>query len=213
MAVTGLDEFEHTAAVRFNDIQTEVLRFAKRCGFVVSKVRVIPVLGLPKAPWNVLDTAPSPFFPFLSGVCPASGSLWDALATVRVDRMLTFDKWVNKPLRFTIETIRRYAGREILLGRVLTGALRRGQRVTVAPTNEHAVVQSLQVDHSDVPVAGIGQFAGVVLQFDGPPAARLRYSKRHPTRIRIGYISCAMRGLKPSIFRAKLLALRLCQRS
>ncbi len=72
---------------------------------------------------------------------------------------------VSCPLRFPVQDVYRHGERRIIVGRVETGILRKGDRLLFSPTNEEATVTSLEVwpaDDNKVQ-AGAGEVIGITL--------------------------------------------------
>lgn len=72
---------------------------------------------------------------------------------------------VTKPLRFPIQDVYRFEEKRILVGRVETGVLRTGDTLFFSPTNEKAIVTSIESwpEKSDSVTASAGQSIGITL--------------------------------------------------
>ena len=72
---------------------------------------------------------------------------------------------VSRPLRFPVQDVYRHGERRIIVGRVETGILRKGDKLLFSPTNEKATITSLEVwpvDDNKVQ-AGAGEVIGLTL--------------------------------------------------
>lgn len=56
---------------------------------------------------------------------------------------------ISRALRFPVQDVYRYDGRRIIVGRVETGILRKGDKILFSPTNETATVESIEVWPAD----------------------------------------------------------------
>lgn len=72
---------------------------------------------------------------------------------------------VAKPLRFPIQDVYRHDERRILVGRVETGVLRKGDTLLFSPGNEQAVVESIEVWPADASKveAHAGEVVGITI--------------------------------------------------
>lgn len=72
---------------------------------------------------------------------------------------------LSRALRFPVQDVYRYDGRRIIVGRIETGILRKGDKILFSPTNETAIVESLEVwpaDETKVEVHA-GESVGITL--------------------------------------------------
>jgi bifunctional enzyme CysN/CysC len=72
---------------------------------------------------------------------------------------------IDKPLRFPVQDVYRFGERRIIVGRVESGILRKGDKVLFSPTNEEAIIQSLEVwpDNPHKTEAIAGEVVGITL--------------------------------------------------
>jgi len=72
---------------------------------------------------------------------------------------------VARPLRFPIQDVYRFDEKRILVGRIETGILRKGDTLFFSPTNEKAVVTSIEnwPDKDEKVQAGAGESVGITL--------------------------------------------------
>lgn len=72
---------------------------------------------------------------------------------------------IAKPLRFPIQDVYRFEEKRILVGRVETGILRKGDTLFFSPTNEKAVVTSIESwpDNDQIVEVQAGQSVGITL--------------------------------------------------
>ena len=72
---------------------------------------------------------------------------------------------VSRPLRFPVQDVYRFQGKRIIVGRVESGILRKGDRLMFSPGNEEATVTSLEVwpEDDDKVEARPGEAIGITL--------------------------------------------------
>ncbi len=72
---------------------------------------------------------------------------------------------IARPLRFPVQDVYRYEERRIIIGRVETGILRKGDKILFSPTNETATVETIEVwpADQDKVEAHAGEVVGVTL--------------------------------------------------
>ncbi len=72
---------------------------------------------------------------------------------------------VSHALRFPVQDVYRYGEKRILVGRVESGILRKGDRILFSPTNEEAIVDSIEVwpAQKDKVEAHAGEVIGITL--------------------------------------------------
>lgn len=98
---------------------------------------------------------------------PSSHTSWFTGPTV-LDSLAEFSSTSDKaehPLRLPLQDVYKFDARRILAGRLASGRLTVGDRLTFAPSNKTAVVQTVEAFHSDPPPthAEAGQSVGITL--------------------------------------------------
>lgn len=72
-------------------------------------------------------------------------------------------KATDKPLRFPVQDVYRIDSKRILVGRVESGMIRKGQQILVLPSNKETKIKSIKVFGRDKKEAGEGESIGVTL--------------------------------------------------
>jgi bifunctional enzyme CysN/CysC len=95
---------------------------------------------------------------------------WDRAACLLevLDGLVPVERRGEEPLRFLVQCPFRVDGRCVMLGKVLSGTLRRGQSLLFGPGHHETTVTSILVGRQEVPLAPAGQCVGIVLQDAGP---------------------------------------------
>jgi len=72
---------------------------------------------------------------------------------------------VARPLRFPVQDVYRFGEKRIIVGRVETGILRKGDKILFSPTNEQATVETIEVwpEDKDKVQAHAGEVIGITL--------------------------------------------------
>ena len=72
---------------------------------------------------------------------------------------------VSRPLRFPVQDVYRFQGKRIIVGRVESGILRKGDRIMFSPGNEEATITSIEVwpEDEDKVEARPGEAIGITL--------------------------------------------------
>ncbi len=88
-----------------------------------------------------------------------------------LDRLVPLKKGGDQPLRFLVQCPFPVNGGRAILGKVVSGALRRGQPLVFGPHGHKTVVTSVAVGQREIRVATTGQCVGILLQ-DAAPVER-----------------------------------------
>jgi len=132
---------------RFQDVKDDIVRFLESLGITPSFV--IPISALRGD--NV--ASPSPNLPWYSGP-----TVLEALATFEGLKIQ------ERPLRFPVQDVYRVDGKEILVGRVESGEVKKGQGVMVAGQGRETRVISIEKFLVDAPQkAQCGESIGLCL--------------------------------------------------
>ncbi len=72
----------------------------------------------------------------------------------------------KKPLRFTVQDVYTIDGETVYVGRLVSGSMRRDQKITVLPAVGHSVIREIKVSGSEKTEAHEGENLGLVLADD-----------------------------------------------
>jgi elongation factor 1-alpha len=189
------DESVNYSEDRYNEVKDEVGDFLAGIGYKKDETPFIPTSALSAA--NLKERTKD-LTPWYDGPC-----LLEALDAVALP-----PKPTDKPLRIPINDVYSIKGvGTVPVGRVETGILKSGQKVTFMPPNKTGEVKSIEMHHEIMPEAvpgdnigfnirgierkdlGRGDVAGPV---DKPPTVVSDYTGQimviqHPTAITVGY--------------------------
>jgi elongation factor 1-alpha len=179
---------------RYDEVKNEVTRMLRMVGFKVDKVNFVPTSG-----WtgdNLVKKSDK--MPWYTGP-----TLIEAL-----DLMEIPPKPTNKPLRVPVQDIYSITGiGTVPVGRVETGVLKAGMTVVFMPSNKKGEIKSMEMHHSQIPVAEPGDNIGMNVRgisktdihrgdvagpVDNPPTVAKEFIGQiiviyHPTAIAAGY--------------------------
>ena len=179
---------------RYNEIKNEITNMLKMTGYKVDKIKFIPTSGwtgdnLVKKSEN-MDWYKGP-------------TLMEALDNLDVPAKPT-----NKPLRIPVQDVYTITGiGTVPVGRVETGVLKPGMNLVFMPSNKTSEVKSIEMHHSEIPIAEPGDNIGMSLRgvakneihrgdvggpVDNPPTVAKEFIGQiivihHPTAIAVGY--------------------------
>ncbi|TFG13429.1 translation elongation factor EF-1 subunit alpha [Candidatus Thorarchaeota archaeon] len=189
------DESVDYSEDRYKEVKEEVMGFLKNIGFKTDQVEFIPTSALSAA--NLKERTPD-LTPWYEGI-----SLLEALDTIELP-----PKPIDKPLRIPINDVYSIKGvGTVPVGRVETGVLKPGMKVTFMPPNKTGEVKTVEMHHEMLDQAvpgdnigfnvrgverkdlGRGDVAGPT---DKPPTVAADYTGQimviqHPTAITVGY--------------------------
>jgi elongation factor 1-alpha len=179
---------------RYKEIVEVLSKFLKSIGYDVSKVPFIPISA-----WtgeNLIERSPN--MPWYNGPV-----LVEAL-----DYLVPPAKPIDKPLRIPIQDVYSISGvGTVAVGRVESGVLKSGDKVSIMPPALTAEVKSIETHHVRIEKAEPGDNIGfnlkgverkdikrgdVVGPIDSPPVVADEFTARvmvvwHPTAIAVGY--------------------------
>lgn len=194
VCVNKMDDVNYSED-RYKEVKEEVAGFLKSIGYKTDSIPFIPTSALSAA--NLKQRTPD-LTPFYDGPC-----LLEAL-----DQVSLPPKPVDKPLRVPINDVYSIKGvGTVPVGRVETGIMKSGMKVTFMPPNKTGEVKSIEMHHEILPQAepgdnigfnirgierkdlGRGDVAGPV---DAPPTVAADFTGQvmviqHPTAITVGY--------------------------
>ncbi len=180
---------------RYNEVKDEVSGFLKSIGYKTDQIPFIPTSALTAC--NLKEKPPD-LTPWYKG--PA---LLEAL-----DQVTLPPKPIDKPLRVPINDVYSIKGvGTVPVGRVETGIMKAGMKVTFMPPNKTGEVKSIEMHHEDMPQAEPGDNIGFNIRgverkdlgrgdvagpTDAPPTVAADYTGQimviqHPTAITVGY--------------------------
>jgi len=179
---------------RYKEIVEVLSKFLKSIGYDVSKVPFVPISA-----WtgeNLIERSPN--MPWYNGPV-----LVEAL-----DYLVPPAKPIDKPLRIPIQDVYSISGvGTVAVGRVESGVLKSGDKVSIMPPALTAEVKSIETHHVKIEKAEPGDNIGfnlkgverkdikrgdVVGPIDSPPVVADEFTARvmvvwHPTAIAVGY--------------------------
>ncbi|MFW9919015.1 MAG: translation elongation factor EF-1 subunit alpha [Candidatus Thorarchaeota archaeon] len=194
VAINKMDDVNYSED-RYKEVKEEVAGFLKGIGYKTDDIPFIPTSALSAA--NLKQRTPD-LTPFYNGPC-----LLEALDLVSLP-----PKPIDKPLRVPINDVYSIKGvGTVPVGRVETGIMKSGMKVTFMPPNKTGEVKSIEMHHEILAQAepgdnigfnirgierkdlGRGDVAGPV---DAPPTVAADYTGQvmviqHPTAITVGY--------------------------
>jgi elongation factor 1-alpha len=189
------DESVNYSEDRYNEVKEEVGGFLKSIGYKTDEIPFIPTSALSAC--NLKEKTPD-----LTGWYDGP-ALLEALDLVALP-----PKPTDKPLRLPINDVYSIKGvGTVPVGRVETGIMKPGQKITFMPPNKTGEVKSIEMHHEELPQAvpgdnigfnirgierkdlGRGDVAGPT---DKPPTVAADYTGQimviqHPTAITVGY--------------------------
>src|SRR4030043_595211 len=179
---------------RYDEMKNEISRMLKMVGYKIEKVNFIPVSG-----WtgdNLLKKSEK--MPWYNG--PTLMEAFDLLELPA--------KPTNKPVRIPIQDVYSITGiGTVPVGRVETGILKPGQTLIFMPSNKTAEIKSIEMHHTQIPMAEPGDNIGMNVRgisktdvhrgdvagpVDNPPTVAKEFIGQiiiiyHPTAIAAGY--------------------------
>jgi elongation factor 1-alpha len=180
---------------RYKEVKEEVEGFLKSIGYKTDKIPFIPTAAIDAC--NLKERTPDKT-PWYTGPC-----LLEALDQVELP-----PKPVDKPLRLPLNDVYSIKGvGTVPVGRVETGVMKPGMKITFMPPNKTGEVKSIEMHHEQLPEAvpgdnigfnirgverkdlGRGDVAGPA---DNPPTVASDFTGQimviqHPTAITVGY--------------------------
>lgn len=194
VCVNKMDDVKYSEA-RYKEVKEEVAGFLKSIGYKVDQIPFIPTSALDAA--NLKIRTPK-FTPWYKGPC-----LLEALDGVQLP-----PKPTDKPLRVPINDVYSIKGvGTVPVGRVETGVMKSGMKITFMPPNKTGEVKSIEMHHEELPQAEPGDNIGfnvrgverkdlgrgdVAGPADKPPTVAVDFTGQvmviqHPSAITVGY--------------------------
>lgn len=189
------DESVDYSEDRYKEVKEEVGGFLKGIGYKIDQIPFIPTSALSAC--NLKERTKD-LTPWYDGP-----SLLEAL-----DEVVLPPKPIDKPLRLPLNDVYSIKGvGTVPVGRVETGVMKPGQKITFMPPNKTGEVKSIEMHHEEMPQAvpgdnigfnirgierkdlGRGDVAGPV---DAPPTVAADFTGQvmviqHPSAITVGY--------------------------
>ena len=132
---------------RFNNVQDEVTKLLKSVGYKDEQFQLVPISALKG-----------------HNVTRSSDDInwWDGQTFLQAINNLTApEKPINKPLRLPIQDVYSITGiGTVPVGRVETGVMKPGDKVTFMPANVTGEVKSIEQHHEEIPKAEPGDNVG-----------------------------------------------------
>jgi len=179
---------------RFNEVKTEMSNLIKMVGYKPEETQFIPISSIQ----GVNIKVNSPETPWYKG--PA---LIPALDTFKEP-----DKPTDKPMRLPIQDVYSISGiGTVPVGRVETGIVKKGMKVSFMPANKQGEIKSIEMHHEEIPqalpgdnvgfnVRGIGKGdirrGDVMGPAEAPPTVADEFTAQivvlqHPSALTVGY--------------------------
>jgi elongation factor 1-alpha len=148
VAVNKMDDASvNFSQQRFNEIQKEVSSYLKKVGYNPARVQYVPICGF--GGQNLVEKATE--MPWYKG--PTLVQAIDAFEAPK--------RPVDKPLRIPLQDVYKIGGiGTVPVGRVETGVIKPGMNVTFAPTGVTTEVKSVEMHHTVVSSAKVGDNIG-----------------------------------------------------
>jgi elongation factor 1-alpha len=140
------DKFVAYSHDRFNEIKQEVSRYLKQIGYHRANVQFIPISALKGD--NLIERSSN--MPWYDGP-----TLIQAF-----DNLIPPEKHVNEPLRICIKDIYEINDAVIPVGKVMSGVIKPGMNLCIAPLNKIVQVVSIQQQHKFISSAQHGDTIG-----------------------------------------------------
>ncbi len=195
VAINKMDDAQvNYGKERYDEMKNEISRMIRMVGYKVEKVHFVPVSGLMGE--NLIKKSEK--MPWYNG--PTLMEAFDLLELPA--------KPTNKPLRVPIQDVYSITGiGTVPVGRVETGVLKPGTNLIFMPSNKVAEVKSIEMHHTQIPMAEPGDNIGMNVRgiaktdihrgdvagpVDNPPTVAKEFIGQiiviyHPTAIAAGY--------------------------
>ena len=80
-----------------------------------------------------------------------------------LDSVPDFDRLSDRPLRFPVQDVYDIKGKQIIVGRVESGKLKKGQTVVLSPSGKESKIKSIEVFNREIDSAETGNSIGLTL--------------------------------------------------
>ncbi|MEM2124320.1 MAG: translation elongation factor EF-1 subunit alpha [Methanolinea sp.] len=193
VAINKMDAVKYDQK-RYEEVKKDLSALLQMVGYKPAEILFIPTSAL--AGVNIAKKAPET--PWYTGP-----TLLEALDTLKEP-----EKPVDKPLRLPIQDVYSISGiGTVPVGRVETGILKKGMKVSFMPANKEGEVKSIEMHHEEIPQALPGDNVGfnvrgiakgdlrrgdVTGPADAPPTGADEFTAQivvlqHPSAITVGY--------------------------
>ncbi len=193
IAINKMDAVKYDEK-RFNEVKKDLSDLIRMVGYKPDEITFIPISSLAGA--NIkTKSAETPWY---KGI-----SLIESLDTLKEP-----EKPIDKPLRLPIQDVYSISGvGTVPVGRVETGVMKKGMKVSFMPANKQGEIKSIEMHHEEIPqaipgdnvgfnVRGIGKGdlrrGDVTGPADAPPTVADDFTAQivilqHPSAITVGY--------------------------
>ncbi len=179
---------------RFEEVKKDLSALLQMVGYKPAETLFIPISSLQGT--NIAKKSPET--PWYTGI-----TLLEALDTLKEP-----DKPTDKPLRLPIQDVYSISGiGTVPVGRVETGIMKKGMKVSFMPANTEGEIKSIEMHHEEIPQALPGDNVGFNVRglgkgdirrgdvcgpVDAPPTVADEFTAQivvlqHPSAITIGY--------------------------
>ncbi len=193
VAVNKIDAAKYDQK-RFDEVKKDLSALLQMVGYKPAETLFIPISSLQGT--NIAKKSPET--PWYTGI-----TLLEALDTLKEP-----DKPTDKPLRLPIQDVYSISGiGTVPVGRVETGIMKKGMKVSFMPANTEGEIKSIEMHHEEIPQALPGDNVGFNVRglgkgdirrgdvcgpVDAPPTVADEFTAQivvlqHPSAITIGY--------------------------
>ena len=193
IAINKMDAVKYDQK-RFEEVKKDLSVLLQMVGYKPAEILFIPISAL-----NGINVkVKSPETPWYAGP-----PMIEALDTLKLP-----DKPIDKPLRLPIQDVYSISGiGTVQVGRVETGIMKKGMKVSFMPANKEGEVKSIEMHHEEIPQAVPGDNVGFNIRgiakgdirrgdvtgpADAPPTVADEFTAQivvlqHPSAITVGY--------------------------
>ena len=147
VAVNKMDTVGYTKN-RFMKIRDEMKKFLRSLGYDAEKIPFVPVSA--RRGDNVFKRS--------GKIGWFEGTLIESL-----DKSVAHEKLLAKPLRFSVQDVYDVDGRRLVVGRVESNIIRKGDEVIFQPSGVRAIVEKIETLDGELEEAGVGSAVGLGL--------------------------------------------------
>jgi elongation factor 1-alpha len=179
---------------RYNEVKEQLSQLIKMVGYNPAKIHFIPMSAFEGD--NISKKSPNT--PWYNGI-----TLLEALDTLEAP-----EKPINLPLRLPIQDVYSISGiGTVPVGRIETGVMKKGDKVSFMPANKEGEVKSIEMHHEEQPKAEPGDNVGFNVRgigkndirrgdvcgpADVPPTVAEEFTAQivvlhHPSALTVGY--------------------------
>lgn len=193
IAINKMDAVKYDEK-RFEEVKKDLSALIQMVGYKPAEILFIPISSLAGA--NIKTKSPET--PWYKGI-----TLLESLDTLKEP-----EKPIDKPLRLPIQDVYSISGvGTVPVGRVETGVMKKGMKVSFMPANKQGEIKSIEMHHEEIPQAVPGDNVGfnvrgiakgdlrrgdVTGPADAPPTVAEDFTAQivilqHPSAITVGY--------------------------